>query len=70
MDFIERIFHLTPDHGDGTLETLIVLAVVVVPIVVRALRISLSGTTTADPKSKKYGLVSKAIPSADVRDSA
>jgi hypothetical protein len=50
MDFIERIFHLTPDHGDGTLETLIVLAVVAVPIVVRALRISLkqSGTTAAD----------------------
>ena len=48
MDFIERIFHLSPDYGDGTLETLIVLAIVAVPIVVRALRISLSGTTAAD----------------------
>jgi len=50
MDFIERIFHLTPDHGDGTLETLIVLAVVAVPIAVRALRISLkqSGARAVD----------------------
>jgi len=24
MDFIERIFHASPDHGDGTLEAAIV----------------------------------------------
>jgi hypothetical protein len=50
MDFIERIFHLTPDHGDGTLETLIVLVVVAVPIAVRALRITLkqSGARAVD----------------------
>jgi len=29
MDFIERIFHVSPDGGDGSLEVLYVLAVAV-----------------------------------------
>jgi hypothetical protein len=27
MDFIERVFHIAPDHGSGTLETAILVAV-------------------------------------------
>lgn len=27
MDFIERIFHISPDHGNGTLEIAILIAV-------------------------------------------
>jgi hypothetical protein len=26
MDFIERIFHLSPDHGDGSFEAMLVFA--------------------------------------------
>jgi hypothetical protein len=32
MDFIERIFHVAPDGGNGTLELKIVLALVIVPL--------------------------------------
>jgi hypothetical protein len=33
MDFIERIFHVSPDGGTGLLELAFVLVVVVVPCV-------------------------------------
>lgn len=39
MDLFERIFHLSPDHGNGTLEVMVLVAVLAVPIaciVVRA----------------------------------
>jgi hypothetical protein len=26
MDFIERVFHLSPDHGDGSFEDMLVFA--------------------------------------------
>jgi hypothetical protein len=32
MDFIERIFHVAPDGGNGSLEWKIVLALVIVPV--------------------------------------
>jgi len=37
MDFIERIFHIWPDHGDGTFEALIfaILATLIACAVVR-----------------------------------
>jgi hypothetical protein len=28
VDFIERIFHISPDHGNGTLEITILIAIV------------------------------------------
>jgi len=39
MDFIERIFHMSPDHGNGAFEALMLFAILAVPIawaVVRA----------------------------------
>lgn len=41
MDFIERIFHLSPDHGSGVLEATILVIVFVLPIAVAVLRTSL-----------------------------
>lgn len=38
MDFIERIFHISPDHGSGALELTILLILVVIPIGVAAFR--------------------------------
>lgn len=32
MDWIEQISHLSPDHGDGTLEALILIASLAPPI--------------------------------------
>jgi len=39
MNFLERIFHIWPDHGDGTLEALIfaILAALVACAVVRTI---------------------------------
>jgi hypothetical protein len=34
MDFIERIFHVSPDGGTGLLELAFVLAVLVIPLAV------------------------------------
>jgi hypothetical protein len=34
MDFIERWLHLSPDHGDGTFEWAIVIAVVASALIV------------------------------------
>ena len=36
MDFIERIFGLSPDGGDGTVELMIVIGIVVVCVCVVA----------------------------------
>lgn len=36
MDFIERIFHISPDNGNGTLEIAILIAVLL-PGVIAAL---------------------------------
>jgi hypothetical protein len=33
MDFIERIFHISPDGGSGSLELAIILVVMAVPVV-------------------------------------
>jgi hypothetical protein len=30
MDFIERVFHLSPDHGNGSFEAMLVFAFVLV----------------------------------------
>jgi hypothetical protein len=38
MDFIERILHLSPDHGDGTLEAVLLFAILAVPIAWAILR--------------------------------
>jgi hypothetical protein len=38
MDFIERIFHLAPDGGSGSLELAILLVLVVFPAVALLLR--------------------------------
>ena len=38
MDFIERIFHLAPDGGNGLLELSLVLAVLGAPILFVVLR--------------------------------
>ncbi len=38
MDFIERIFHWSPDHGNGMLEALIFASVLVVPVVFALVR--------------------------------
>jgi hypothetical protein len=38
MDFIERIFHLSPDGGTGSLELAILLAVIAIPVTIVLLR--------------------------------
>jgi len=38
MDFIERIFHISPDHGSGVLESTILLTLLLIPIAVALLR--------------------------------
>jgi hypothetical protein len=38
MDFIERLFHVAPDHGNGTLEVFILSAILAVPLAYAALR--------------------------------
>jgi hypothetical protein len=30
MDFVERIFHISPDHGDGSFETMLFFAFLLV----------------------------------------
>ncbi len=32
MDFIERIFHLSPDHGSGMLEAAVLLLFFAIPV--------------------------------------
>ena len=51
MDFVEQILHLSPDHGNGTLEALILFAIVVPPIAWAVARAAL-----AVGKSCAYGL--------------
>jgi hypothetical protein len=38
VDFIERIFHISPDHGSGALEVTILVTVFAIPIVTVILR--------------------------------
>jgi ABC-type phosphate transport system permease subunit len=38
VDFIERIFHISPDHGSGVLEATILLTLLLIPIAVALLR--------------------------------
>jgi len=33
MDFLERIFHFSPDGGNGMLEAIVMLSLVLVPVV-------------------------------------
>jgi hypothetical protein len=40
MDFIERIFHVSPDGGSGTLELLLLLVPVLVVLGVTVARLS------------------------------
>ncbi len=40
MDFIERIFHMSPDGGSGLTESLVLLVVALVPLAFAALRAS------------------------------
>lgn len=40
MDFIERVFHVSPDGGSGTLELLLVLVPVLVVLALTAARLS------------------------------
>lgn len=42
MNFIEQLFHVSPDGGSGALELVIVLFVLACPIVAAALRRRLS----------------------------
>jgi hypothetical protein len=35
MDFIERVFHVSPDHGNGTFELIYVMALVFAAAFVR-----------------------------------
>ena len=39
MDFIERIFHLSPDQGNGTLEFTIILVIAAIPVCVALVRV-------------------------------
>ena len=36
MDWIERVFHVSPDNGDGTLEALVIIVAVLAAIVIIA----------------------------------
>jgi hypothetical protein len=38
MDFVEQIFHISPDGGNGTLELAIAFAVFVIPLVAATVR--------------------------------
>jgi len=39
MDFVERILHISPDHGSGMFELSLLLVVVVIMLVIRALQV-------------------------------
>lgn len=39
MDLIERILHVSPDHGSGLLESALLLVILVVPIAIATFRI-------------------------------
>jgi ABC-type phosphate transport system permease subunit len=45
MDLIERIFHLSPDHGNGTLEAMLVVAILAIPIAFTVVRAALAFRT-------------------------
>jgi hypothetical protein len=38
MNFIEQIFHVSPDNGTGTLEATILIVLLVVPLAIAVLR--------------------------------
>jgi hypothetical protein len=38
MDFVERIFHISPDHGSGLTEIAIFAVLVAIPLLFAALR--------------------------------
>ena len=38
MDFIERIFHISPDGGNGMLELAIVFALLAIPFIALTIR--------------------------------
>jgi ABC-type phosphate transport system permease subunit len=40
MYFIERVFHLSPDHGSGVLEATILLTLFLIPIAIAIFRTS------------------------------
>lgn len=46
MDFIELMFHISPDHGSGLLETML-LMVFLIPIAAVILRFSLKRRRSA-----------------------
>ena len=56
MDFIERIFHVSPDGGTGLLELAFVLAVLVIPFAVfLVLRNSRSrGSVRSGPSRSRF----------------
>ena len=41
MDFIERIFHISPDHGTATLETAVLLLFFAIPVATMVVRMIL-----------------------------
>jgi hypothetical protein len=53
MDFIERIFHWSPDHGNGTLEVLILVSVLLVPVVFAVVRAAFGMAKCWPPKLRR-----------------
>ena len=44
MDWIERLLGVSPDNGDGSLEALLLIALVALPVGLRILRASRVGS--------------------------
>jgi len=40
MDFMERVFHMSPDHGSGAFEACIFLVIFLIPLAVTISRTS------------------------------
>jgi hypothetical protein len=59
MDLIERIFHLSPDHGDGILEAMLLFAILAVPIAWASLRAA---------SARRTRLVAYGLQAADAED--
>jgi hypothetical protein len=53
MDFIERIFHLSPDNGSGVLEAAILVAALIIPIAFGILRLSRKRSPVREPLSRQ-----------------
>lgn len=56
MDFIERIFHIAPDGGTGTLELSFLIVFLVAPIAVRMFVRRRRARSSQEQRRREYDL--------------